>query len=171
MVTKLIEMNNRSYYFWNDVIFIENFDPNLVRIDKKECQIDINMFFIGYIVKKPKYSIDSVNPLYLYIRSLEGYIEKINNTADKNFVITSKLAKSKFDIVWKCIENKIDNLLKKDKTISIIDKYKIRFDSDMNLPLNTPITFNHLTLVIICVIERNKSYPQIFLENCVYNEV
>ena len=66
MVTKLIEMNNRSYYFWNDVIFIENFDPNLVKIDKKECQIDINMFFIGYIVKKLEYNIDRVNTLYLY---------------------------------------------------------------------------------------------------------
>ena len=129
------------------------------------------MFFIGYIVKKPEYSIDSVNTLYLYIRSLEGYIEKINNTADRNFVITSKIAKSKFDIIWKCIENKISNLLKKDKTVSIIDKYKVRFDSDTNLPLNTPITFNNLNLVIRCVIERNKFYPQIFLEDCVYNEV
>ena len=35
------------------------------------------MFFIGYIVKKkPEYRIDSVNPLYLSIKSLEGYIEK-----------------------------------------------------------------------------------------------
>ena len=59
------------------IIFVENFDPNLVKIDKKECQIHINMFFIGHIVKKyPECSIDSVNPLYLSIKSLEGYIEK-----------------------------------------------------------------------------------------------
>ena len=35
MVVKLIEMKNRSYYFWNDVIFLEDFDPKLVKIDKK----------------------------------------------------------------------------------------------------------------------------------------
>ena len=53
----------------------------------------IDLFFIGYIVKKPEYNIDSVNPLYLVIRSLEGYIEKIDGTDDRNLVIMSGLDK------------------------------------------------------------------------------
>ena len=76
MVVKLVEIKNRSYYFWNDVVFLEDFHLKLVKIDKKESQIcvGIDLFFIGYIVKKPEYNIDGVNPLYLVIRSLQGYI-------------------------------------------------------------------------------------------------
>ena len=70
MVVKLVEIKNRSYYFWNDVIFFKDFDPELLKIDKKESQLNvgIDMFFIGYIVKKPEYNIDSINPLYLVIK-------------------------------------------------------------------------------------------------------
>ena len=113
MVVKLIEIKNRSYHFWNDIIFFENFDPNL---DKKESQADvgIDMFFIRYIVKKPEYKIDSVNPLYLVIKSLEEYVEKINGTNYRNLVIMSNSDKSRLNILWKDIEDKINDLLKKD---------------------------------------------------------
>ena len=150
MVVKLVKMKNRSYYFWNDAIFFKDFDPKFVKIDKKEPQpnIGIHMFFIGYIVKKPEYNIDNVNALYLVIKSLEGYIEKINGSNDRNLVVTSDLNKSRFNILWKNIEDKVSDLLKKDnsrikfgsegETVSIVDKYKIRFDSDTSLPLDTP---------------------------------
>ena len=160
-------MKNRSYYFWNDVVYLKNFDPELVKVDKKEPRIEIDLFFIGYILKKPEYNIDSVNPLYLVIRSLEGFVERINGTDDRNLVITSDYVLGKFDVLWKDIEDKITYLIKKDydkikfgpesdlKTVSIKGKHKTRFNSNAVLPLNTPITFHALTLVIRCVIEKN----------------
>ena len=77
------------------MVFLEDFDLKLVKIDKKESQISvgIDLFFIGYIVKKPEYNIDSVNSLYLVIRSLARYIEKIDGTDDRNLVIMSGLDK------------------------------------------------------------------------------
>ena len=33
--TKQINIKNRTYYFYNDVIDIENFDAKLLKIDKK----------------------------------------------------------------------------------------------------------------------------------------
>ena len=33
--TKQINIENRTYYFYNDVIDIENFDAKLLKIDKK----------------------------------------------------------------------------------------------------------------------------------------
>ena len=45
-------MKNRSYYFWNDVVYLKNFEPELVKVDKKEPRIEIDLFFIGYILKK-----------------------------------------------------------------------------------------------------------------------
>ena len=37
MTTKQIDIKNRTYYFHNDLINIENFDPNILKLDKKQC--------------------------------------------------------------------------------------------------------------------------------------
>ena len=39
---------NRTYYFYNDIINIEDFDSNLLKIDKKSYK-DIDIYYIGYI--------------------------------------------------------------------------------------------------------------------------
>ena len=65
--TKQINIKNRTYYFYNDIIDIENFDAKLLKIDKKSYK-DINIFNIGYVAKKNIGScmnVNSVNPLYL----------------------------------------------------------------------------------------------------------
>ena len=57
------------------------------------------------------------------------------------------------------------------KTVSIKDKYKIRFDSNTDLPLNTPMVFHALTIVIRCVIEKSsKFYPQVYLEDALFED-
>ena len=37
MTTKQIDIKNRSYYFCNDLINIKNFNPNMLKLDKKQC--------------------------------------------------------------------------------------------------------------------------------------
>ena len=76
--TKQINIKNRTYYFYNDIIDLENFDARFLKIDKKSYK-DINIYNIGYITKKKIYdcmNINSVNPLYLGITYVNGYIEK-----------------------------------------------------------------------------------------------
>ena len=34
MVTKQLNIKNRTYYFWNDLINIKDFDPRLLKLDK-----------------------------------------------------------------------------------------------------------------------------------------
>ena len=58
-----------AYYFYNSIISIEEFDPNLLKIDKKlnKC---IDIYYIGYsTIKKIDdcENIYRVNPLYLII--------------------------------------------------------------------------------------------------------
>ena len=49
------------------------------------------------------------------------------------------------------------------------DYRKIKFDSDVVLPLNTPIKFHALTVVIRCIIEKdNKYYPEIYLDDAIF---
>ena len=45
---KQIEIKNRTYYFYNDVINIEKFNSRLLKIDKKSYK-DIDIYYIGYI--------------------------------------------------------------------------------------------------------------------------
>ena len=45
---KQIEIKNRTYYFYNDIINNEEFDLNLPKIEKKSYR-DIDIYYIGYI--------------------------------------------------------------------------------------------------------------------------
>ena len=67
MVLKQLNTKNRTYYFYNDLINLEKFNPSLLKLDKKSI-MDMNFYFIGYVTKKPEYNINSVNLLYLLIK-------------------------------------------------------------------------------------------------------
>ena len=76
--TKQIDVKNRTYYFYNDIIDLENFDTKLLKTDKKSYE-DIGIYNIGYVTKKKIgncMNINSVNPLYLGITRANGYIEE-----------------------------------------------------------------------------------------------
>ena len=48
---KEINIKNWTYYFFNDMIKIDVFDPNLLEIDKKSNK-NIDVYYIGYITIK-----------------------------------------------------------------------------------------------------------------------
>ena len=75
---KQIEIKNRTYYFYNDVINLKNFDSNLLKMDKKHYK-GINIYFTGYItIKKIDdcENIHSVNHLYLLVNHASRYIKE-----------------------------------------------------------------------------------------------
>ena len=51
---KQIEIKNRTYYFNNDIINIEDFNSSLLKIDKKLYK-DIDIYYIGFITVKKKW--------------------------------------------------------------------------------------------------------------------
>ena len=74
---KQIEIKNRTYYFYNDIINIKEFNSNLLKTDKKSYK-DIDIYFIGYITSKrigDCENIYSVSPLYLITGKVDGHIE------------------------------------------------------------------------------------------------
>ena len=79
--TKELNIKNNTYYFYDDMINIKNFQSNLIKIDKKSYN-DINIYYIGYVTIKKfdKFSdyenISSVNSLYLMFQSATRYFEK-----------------------------------------------------------------------------------------------
>ena len=141
------------------------------------------------MTKKEIYSNNSANPLYLVIRAVEGYVEAIVGYNYRNLVITSiddyeiinenkadsvaskniviplsdenKKVLSKLNELWNYIESKIN--------ASLENRNKIRFNSDDALPLNTPIKFYALTTIVSRVIMKDgKFYPQIYLDDALY---
>ena len=48
---KQTDNENWTYYFYNDIIDIKNFDPILLKIDKKSYK-DTSIYNIGYITIK-----------------------------------------------------------------------------------------------------------------------
>ena len=150
----------------------------LVKVVRRESRIDVDIYYIRYIVNKPQYDINSVNPFYLIVRHLFGRVEKIEGSSDRYLVVDEgdKKVTSVFDKLWKFIIDQINRLIKRNDKITFgnannkISEYnKLRFSSDVDLPLNTLIEFHSLTLVINCVIEKgNKYYPEIYLDECLY---
>ena len=77
---KQINIKNRTYYFYNNMINLKDFESGLLKINKKHYK-GINIYYTGYITikKNDDYeSIYSVNPLCLCIDHASGYIEVKN---------------------------------------------------------------------------------------------
>ena len=75
---KQINIKNRTYYFYSDIINLDEFDESKVKIDKKDFN-HIDIYYLGYEHKK-KISecsvINSINPLYLRNIIINGQFEK-----------------------------------------------------------------------------------------------
>ena len=72
------------------MINTEDFDPNLLKIDKKLYK-NIFIYYTGYItIKDSDYiKINSVNPLYLIISEVLGHIKKKKKNGSKYLVFDS----------------------------------------------------------------------------------
>ena len=51
MSVKDINIKNQTYYFFNDIIRIENIDPNNIKTDEKSYK-NILIYYIGYMTIK-----------------------------------------------------------------------------------------------------------------------
>ena len=170
MVTKQLNIKNRTYYFYDDLINLKDFDPSLLKLDKKSS-MDISIYYIGYVTKKPEYNINSVNLLYLLINEFDGFIEEKEGSKYLNISLTynNNDVLIKYAEVWSEIEDQIKMI--DNGSVGEYSRLflKIKFDSDDNLPLNKILKFRVLTIIIRNIFEKKgKYYPQIFLDDCLY---
>ena len=115
-------------------------------------------------------NINSVNPLYLDITCVNGYIEErdsnkylVLDSTDENKVLLKKYS-DVFNEIMSKIREIDDDWLEYAK-----DYMKIKFNSDDDLPLNKSLKFRLVTITIRCVFkEDNKLYPQVFLDDTLY---
>ena len=172
---KEINIKIQTYYFFNDMINIKKFHSNLLKIDKKSYK-DIDIYYIGYITIK-KFgdceNIHSVNLLYLLINQATGYIEEKNGNKYlifDDFVNENKEVLKKYTDVWDGIKYKIKKINSGKENNYGKNCMKIKFNFDNDLPLNKPLKFVTLTIIIIRFVfkECGKLYLQIYLDECLY---
>ena len=170
---KQIEIKNRTYYFYNDIINIEEFNSSLLKIDKKSYK-DIDIYYIGYITIKKIgdcENIYSVNPLYLIIGKVDGHIEEKNGSKYLVFDSTdeNKEVLKKYAELWDRIKNEIETINGGKKGEYGKDFMKIRFNTDDNLPQTKLLELHMLTIIARCIFEEDgKFYAQLYLDNCLY---
>ena len=168
VTTKQLNIKNRTYYFYDDLINLKDFDPNLLKLDKK-LSMDISIYYIGYVAKNPEYNINSVNPLYLLISELDGFIEEKEGSKYLNTSLTynNNDVLVKYAEVWSGIKDQIKKINNGSVGEYAKDYMNIKFDSDDNLPPNKMLKFRALTIIIRNILEKDdKYYPQIFLDDC-----
>ena len=68
MTARQLDIKNKTYYFYNVLINVSNFEASNIKIDKKSWKV-IDIYYIGYVDKDKakEWKINSVNPLYLIV--------------------------------------------------------------------------------------------------------
>ena len=162
-------MKNGTYYYFDDMINIKNFQSNLLKIDRKPYK-DFNIYYIGYIAIKKfdkisdHENIHSVNPLYLIIQSAIGYFEEKNG--EKYLILDST---EKYEEVFSGIKSKIETINGGEKMFYEENYERIGVNTDDDIPLKKQIKFSTLIIIIRCVFQKGKKLcPQIYLDECLY---
>ena len=159
---KKINIKNRGYYFCDDMINIKNFHSNLLKIDKKSHK-DIDIYYISYIMIKNF----SVNLLYLIIHSARGHFKE--KYGAKYLIIDSA---EEYEEVFSGIKSEIKKLSVRKELFYEKNYARIGINTDDYLPLNKQLKFPTLAITIRCVLQNGeKFYPQIYLDECLYELV
>ena len=164
MVINSLEIKYKTNCDLDNIDYIDDFDVNSLKMTKKESRIGANIYYTRCALNLDE---DIIIPLHFLINRLIGFIEEIDGSSDKYLVVVSSLRNKNtinaLNMVWSSIEDKIN------PGIKIKDYDTFKFNSDIDLPLNTIIEFRSLLINVSCVIENdNEYYPEIYLDECSY---
>ena len=130
-----LEIKDKTNYDLDNICYIDDFDVNSLKITKKESRIGANIYYTRCALNLD--DDDTIIPLHFLINRLIGFIEEIDGLSDKYLVVVSSLRNKKIinalDMFWSSIEDKIN------PSIKIKDYDKFRFNSYIDLPVNTII--------------------------------
>ena len=106
----------------------------------------------------------------MLVNHANGYIEGKNGNKYLIFDSTdeNKELLKKYSDVWDGIKDKIEEVSSGEYHYEK-DYMKIKLSSDDDLPLNKPLKFHNMTIIIRSVFEKDgKLYPQVFLDDTLY---
>ena len=154
-------------FYWT----YKKYMSNLLKINKKHYK-GINIYYVGYITIlkiDDSENIYSVNPLYLLVNHASRYTEEKNRAKylifDDSVNKNKELLKTNAD-VWEGIKNEIKAINGGKENDCGKDYMKMKFNSEDDLPLNKPLKFHAMAIIIRSVFEGGKLYPLVFFRWC-----
>ena len=157
---KNIGIKNRTYYLFDDIININNFDSNNIKIDEKSNK-HIIIYYIRYVAIK--YSkcvrINGVNPLYLIFSKINGYFEDIHTNKYLELVPTNESTEKikKYEELWSKIRNLIASITENSDHYDK-EYLKIKFNSDEKLSINKTTEITSMIIVVRAIFLKNSKY-------------
>ena len=171
-ITKEINIKNRTYYYYNDIIDLDEFNESKVKVDKKDFN-DIDIYYLAYEYKKKITKcniIRSVNPLYLRIEDIKDQFKKGKDDAWYLVISDKDDVYKKLVDIFESIKNEIIektwDALEYDK-----DYMKIKLEINNSFPTDEDVNIPTATIVIRAIIAKDdKYYPQLFLDDSLYKK-
>ena len=169
-----MEVNKKEFYSSKQAISLDSVDLNKIVVLKKWKINDTTYKHIcGY------FSNDTIQPLYVILPQMDGYIKYFDNGGkNMSFVTDDAKMYKKYNEIWEVIRN----LLKIDFTVNpvrddiyLVAKLKI-FNKINRTTFNKnyiPIERNHYISIPVIDIDSvlkidKRAYPQAYLEQCKY---
>ena len=160
-----INIKNRTHYFYNDIINLDEFDESKIKVDKKDFN-GIDIYYLGYEHKKKVSEcnvINSVDPLYLRTVDMKGQFEKVKDDGWYLIISYKDDVYEKLMGIFESIKNKITeknwDVVEYDK-----DYIKIKFESNN-------IFHTDKDVIRAVFAQDGKYYPQLFLDSGLYKNV
>ena len=164
---KQINIKNRFYYFYNDIIDLDEFDESKIKVDKKDFNV-IDIYYLGYEHREKNSEckvINSVNPLYLRIADINGQgkddvwyliISGDDDVFKKLVDIFGSIKHQSTEETW--------DIVKYDK-----DYMKIKLQGNNILPADKDVNIHLGTIIARSIFAQDsKYYSQLFLDNGLY---
>ena len=119
MVAESLKIKSKSNYFWDDMVYLDDFDVKLVKVVRRESRVGVDIYYIGHVLK-PDDDITSTNPLYLIVRHLFGRVEKMQGSSARYLVVdeNNREVINVFDKLWKFIKDEINSLINRNDKIT-----------------------------------------------------
>ena len=175
MVVKQLVLKNRSCYFFSNLVLLKDFDLKRLKLLKYDCG-DRYVYHIDYVKGER-----NVNPFYLIVPEVIGYVDEYEGRKYFNFALTevNEDVLNEHASMW-------DGIMKEVKRIKNVvsikfgrDCHKIKVASvrseddsnNANLPLDKLIKFNAMTISNRLLVDKDdKYYPEVYLEECLYDD-
>ena len=107
--------------------------------------------------------------MHLILKDVTCIVEKIEGSSDRYLVIdlSNKDVLNVFDDMFNFISNKINKIDGDDK--KVYGYIRLKFNSDIDLPLDKLIKFHTLTVIVAWVIRKsNKFFPETYVDEGIF---
>ena len=172
MVIEQLVLKEKSPYLFKNSVYLKDFNETRLKIVRHDC-VDKVIYHVDYAKGPTK-----INPLYLIIPELYGYIKE--HESQKYLIIVPIESNNEVLLDYKKIWDEIIVNINKinNSEYNFKEEYyrikigNIKHDDSINLILNKLIKFSAAKISCRLIIEKNnKLFLETYLEECLYDEI